>query len=145
MLTLLLVQFKVKMVTADDDSVTDIVVEGDKEEIERLSKVGACGGQVLEAVQTVGQGSLGHSSKVGPAADISFKARPAASARILAGGALLCRIAEVLRCCKQAGCQQAAWCCTQTVTVVCQTVCTASLIAAVTLAEYTLCCSCFDC
>jgi hypothetical protein len=27
------------MVTADDDSVTDIVVEGDKEEIERLSKV----------------------------------------------------------------------------------------------------------
>lgn len=34
------VQFKVKMVTADDDSVTDIVVEGDKEEIERLAKVG---------------------------------------------------------------------------------------------------------
>jgi len=31
-------QFRVKMVTADDDSVTDIVVEGDKEEIERLSK-----------------------------------------------------------------------------------------------------------
>lgn len=27
------------MVTADDDSVTDIVVEGDKEEIERLAKV----------------------------------------------------------------------------------------------------------
>lgn len=36
----LLLQFRVKMVTADDDSVTDIVVEGDKEEIERMSKVG---------------------------------------------------------------------------------------------------------
>lgn len=34
-------QFRVKMVTADDDSVTDIVVEGDKEEIERLSKASA--------------------------------------------------------------------------------------------------------
>lgn len=31
-------EFKVKMVTADDDSVTDIVVEGDEEEIERMRK-----------------------------------------------------------------------------------------------------------
>jgi hypothetical protein len=31
-------QVRVKMVTADDDSVTDIVVEGDKEEIQRMSK-----------------------------------------------------------------------------------------------------------
>lgn len=33
-------QVRVKMVTADDDSVTDIVVEGDREELERMSKVG---------------------------------------------------------------------------------------------------------
>lgn len=31
-------EFKVKMVTADDDSVTDIVVEGDEEEIERFRR-----------------------------------------------------------------------------------------------------------
>ncbi|GLC49810.1 hypothetical protein PLESTB_000311100 [Pleodorina starrii] len=31
-------QFKVKMVTADDEKTTDIVVEGDKEEIERFWK-----------------------------------------------------------------------------------------------------------
>jgi hypothetical protein len=30
---------RVKMVTADDDSVTDIIVEGDREELERMSKV----------------------------------------------------------------------------------------------------------
>ncbi|KAK9812151.1 hypothetical protein WJX73_000391 [Symbiochloris irregularis] len=30
--------FKVKMVTADDDSVTDIVIEGDEEEAERFRK-----------------------------------------------------------------------------------------------------------
>ncbi len=33
-------QFKVKMVSTDDDRATDIVVEGDKEEIERFWKVG---------------------------------------------------------------------------------------------------------
>lgn len=32
-------QFKVKMVTSDDDMTTDIVVEGDQEEITRMSKV----------------------------------------------------------------------------------------------------------
>ena len=31
-------QFKIKMVTSDDDSVTDIVVEGDEEEIDRFRK-----------------------------------------------------------------------------------------------------------
>jgi hypothetical protein len=31
-------EFKVKMVTADDDSVTDIVVEGDEEEIDRMRR-----------------------------------------------------------------------------------------------------------
>lgn len=31
-------QFKVKMVTSDDDSVTDIIVEGDEEEIDRFRK-----------------------------------------------------------------------------------------------------------
>lgn len=34
------VQIKVKMVTADDEQTTDIIVEGDKEEIERFWKVG---------------------------------------------------------------------------------------------------------
>ena len=33
------VQFRVKMTTADDEKTTDIVVEGDKEEIERFCKV----------------------------------------------------------------------------------------------------------
>jgi len=32
-------QFRVKMTTADDEKTTDIVVEGDKEEIERFCKV----------------------------------------------------------------------------------------------------------
>lgn len=38
-------QFRVKMVTATDDQTTDIIVEGDKEEIERFWKVQekACG------------------------------------------------------------------------------------------------------
>ena len=36
------VQFKVKMVSTDDDRATDIVVEGDKEEIERFWKVRLC-------------------------------------------------------------------------------------------------------
>ena len=31
-------QWQVKMVTADDDSVTDIVIEGDEEEAERFRK-----------------------------------------------------------------------------------------------------------
>lgn len=31
-------EFKVKMVTADDDMTTDIVVEGDDEEIDRMRK-----------------------------------------------------------------------------------------------------------
>lgn len=31
-------EFKVKMVTSDDDSVTDIVVEGDEEEIDRMRR-----------------------------------------------------------------------------------------------------------
>lgn len=31
-------EFKVKMVTADDDATTDIVVEGDEEEIDRMRK-----------------------------------------------------------------------------------------------------------
>ena len=34
-----LLQFAVKMVTADDDQTVDIVVEGDVEEIERFCKV----------------------------------------------------------------------------------------------------------
>lgn len=33
-----LVQSQVKMVTADDDSTTEIVVEGDTEEVTRMSK-----------------------------------------------------------------------------------------------------------
>jgi hypothetical protein len=32
-------QVRVKMVTADDEATTDIIVEGDREEITRLSKV----------------------------------------------------------------------------------------------------------
>ena len=35
-------QFKVKMVTEDDDSVTDIIVEGDVEEIDRFRRVRFC-------------------------------------------------------------------------------------------------------
>ena len=31
-------QVKVKMVTADDESVTDIILEGDEEELDRFSK-----------------------------------------------------------------------------------------------------------
>lgn len=31
------------MVTSDDDKTTDIMLEGDQEEIERFRKVGGCG------------------------------------------------------------------------------------------------------
>ena len=34
----MLEQVKVKMVTADDDMTTDVIVEGDKEEIERMRR-----------------------------------------------------------------------------------------------------------
>jgi hypothetical protein len=40
-------QFKVKMVTADDEKTTDITVEGDKEEIERFWKVRSKGCQAF--------------------------------------------------------------------------------------------------
>lgn len=33
---------KVKMVTADDDQTTDIIIEGDQEEIARFQKVRKC-------------------------------------------------------------------------------------------------------
>jgi hypothetical protein len=39
------------MVTADDDSVTDIVVEGDKEEIERLAKVRSSAVQQIHLIK----------------------------------------------------------------------------------------------
>jgi hypothetical protein len=39
-------QVRVKMVTSDDEAVTDIVVEGDKEELERMSKASICSAAV---------------------------------------------------------------------------------------------------
>jgi hypothetical protein len=53
------------MVTADDDSVTDIVVEGDKEELERLSRVSclALGGR---AASVATQATLGGVYDIAP-------------------------------------------------------------------------------